>query len=268
MRQAERWALLLILGSTVSCAAVITEKNREAARIKYDLGVTSLNRGENRVALRELLSAVDLDADLPEAHNALALVFHNLGRTDDALKHYTDAVRLNPKFTEAWNNLGTLYVELHRYDEAIAAFKTCLNDLLYATPSLAEGNMGWAYYQKGNIDDAMMHIGNAVATNPQFCRGYEWLTRIALEQNRPADVVANGKRFQKYCVNDATIGSSLTPEYLKEMQYYLALGHLKQGNRDAARQMLALCAIDSDGLGFADKCAQSLRSLQGATRSP
>ena len=258
------WAVCgtLALSMSLACVTVASDKNRSAARIKYDLSIASINQGDTREALRNLLAALELDPGLPEAHNALGLVYHRIGHLEDAQQHYSEAVRLNPKFSEAFNNLGTLYIDLHRYDDAIAAFQVALDDLLYTTPYLAEGNMGWAYYQKGDMDQALSHIGNAVATNPQFCRGYEWLARIGVEHDRPADVVANSKRFQKYCANDASVATAVAPEYLREMQYYLGIGHLKQGHREAARAALTQCAVGGpEAQGFAGKCAQSLRTL-------
>jgi Tfp pilus assembly protein PilF len=126
--------------------------------------------------------------------------------------------------------------------------------------------MGWAYYQKGDVTLAQEHIGNAVASDPQFCRGYEWLMRIALAQDRGGDAVANGRRFYKHCVQNGKVAATLQPDYRAEIDYYLALGHLKQGNRPAAQALLQSCAAQTGEAvppgSFAAKCAASLKAMR------
>lgn len=258
----------LILGFN-ACTPVVTAKNRASARISYDLGINAFDRGDNREALRALTASAKEDPYLPDAHHALGLVYHSMGKLDQSLAQYREALRLRPKFSEASNNMGILLIDMGHYDDAVQAFEFALSDILYATPTLAEGNMGWAYYQMGKVDLAVEHIGNAVASDPQFCRGYEWLMRIALNQDKAADAVANGRRFYKHCVNNGRIAATLQPDYRAEIDYYLALGHLKQGNRIAAVALLTSCAGPNSELAdpadtptFAARCAQSLKSLR------
>lgn len=251
-------ALLALAG----CAGPATEANQQGARIHHDIGINSLDRGDMRGALSELLIAVDLDPQNPQVHQALGLVFHAMGHSDDALEHYKKALELKPGYSEAHNNLGILLIDLGRYDEAIDHFKKALADILYQTPSLAEGNMGWAWYKKGDVEKARMHLRNAVAQNARFCRGYLWLARIGVDRSDGPDVVANGRRFEKHCMNDAAVAKTLPAEYVREMQYYLGVGYLKQGDRESARKAFAACGVVDAAGEFAPKCVSSMRSLE------
>lgn len=244
------------------CAPTVSDKDRASARIHYDIGVASLGRGDERGALRELLLAVELDPELPQARNALGLVYHALGKLDEAYAQYKEAVRLKPGFSEAYNNLGVLLIDMGRYDEAIAAFKVALQDILYATPSLAEGNLGWAYYKKGDVEQAQRHLRNAVAATPGFCRGYEWLARIALDQDHGDEAVASVKRFRKYCVDDPAVAKDIAPAYVHAMDYYLGLGYLKLGDSSSAREAFAACADEGAESEFQARCVASLESLR------
>ena len=144
---------------------------------------------------------------------------------------------------------------------AIDAFDQALSDILYKTPSLAEGNMGWAYYRMGKADQGIKHIRNAVATNPKFCRGYEWLARIALEKDDAKGVARSYERFDKYCARDEQIGKILAPETLHQMKYYLGLSLVKSGEHDAARAVFSQCALPEADSGFGAQCQTSLREL-------
>lgn len=249
------------LAALTACATTTTQKDRARAQIQYDIAVAEMNKGDMRGALRDLLVAIEADPTLPQAHNALGLVYHALGRPDDALDHYQEAVRLDPGFSQAHNNLGSLLTDLGRYEEAIVHFDKAVSDILYPTPSLAEGNMGWAFYKKGDTEQGVKHLRNAVATNPKFCRGYEWLMRIGLDTDDTEQVVGSCRRFDKYCRQDQEILGLMAPAYRQEIGYYCGLGYLKAGDREAARAELQACA-DPDGGTFATRCAQSLSSLQ------
>jgi type IV pilus assembly protein PilF len=250
------WALAL------ACAPTISQKDRATAQIDYDVAVAAMNRGDMRAALRDLLAATELDPTMAEVHNALGLVYHDLGKPDDALTHYQKAVKLRPDFSDAHNSFGTLLTDLGRYDEAIEQFKIALSDILYATPFLAEGNMGWAYYRKGDVENALKHLGNAVATSPTFCRGYTWLARIALDRNQPEQALAQVKRFEKYCVKDAAVASGVPATYIHTMRYYFGLASLKLGDRSAAKDAFRDCANAEADSEPGQDCRRALHELE------
>ncbi|MEZ4272088.1 MAG: tetratricopeptide repeat protein [Myxococcota bacterium] len=252
-------ALWMSVGA--ACSPAVSQKEMAQAKIHYDIAVRQMNGGDMRGALRELLATVEFDPYLAHAHNALGLVYHSLGHTDEALQHYQKAVQLDPKFSAAQNNYGTLLTALGRYDEAIKSFSIAVGDILYPTPSMAEGNMGWAYYKKGDVEQGIRHLGNAIATDPKFCRGYEWLMRIGLDTDRPEMAISNHARFQRRCVKDPNIGPGIPTVYLQQMDYYLGLGHLKQGDRQTARTTFEKCAHRGES-DYGDKCSMSLAALQ------
>jgi type IV pilus assembly protein PilF len=245
----------------LACSGPVSEADAASARIHHDIAVANLDRGDMRGALRELLVAVDLDPQMPEVHYALGLVYHAMHKSSEALEHYEKALALKPNYSEAHNDFGALLIDLGRYDDAIEHFKKALGDILYATPSLAEGNLGWAYYKKGDVEQARQHLRNAVAQNPKFCRGYEWLARIGVERGDAAEAVANVKRFEKYCLADAQVAKTLDPEYVREMHYYLGVGYQKQGDREGARRAFASCAV-ADTSEYGSRCMQSLHALE------
>jgi len=244
-----------------TCAHVVNEQDRLQAQTRYDLGVTSLTQGDTRTALQELLAAVALDPYLPQAHHGLGLLYQSLDRKTEALTHYDKAVELKPNFSDAHNNLGTLLLDLARYDEAIEHFNQAVSDILYATPSLAFGNMGWAYYKKGDYTTGLKHLQNAVAINPQFCRGYDWLLQMALSQNDSTLAETYTKRFEKYCLNNTKIANTLKPVYVQEMRYKMAQGLLNRGDKKSAQLNLEACIRLKTESVSQNQCEQALASL-------
>ena len=67
-----------------ACATTsqVSDKNRFLAQTHYDIAITSFETGDLRESLRELLKTVELNPQLPEAHNALGMVYHALEHLD------------------------------------------------------------------------------------------------------------------------------------------------------------------------------------------
>src|SRR6516225_504148 len=187
---------LAAAGVLGSCVHIPTDKERQGAEAHYDLGINAQAAGDVRGALKEFEESLKLDDDFAEAHNAIAVLLHiSFDKKDDAEKHYKQALEIRPTFSEAKVNLGNLYLDEGRLDEAIALYQQALNDMLYATPYIAEANLGWAYFKKGNSAQALEHLRAAVTTNPQFCLGYKDLGMV---QDAKGDLTAACTEFGRF----------------------------------------------------------------------
>jgi type IV pilus biogenesis/stability protein PilW len=216
------------------------------------MGVEYVAQGDLRKALRELTSALELNPDYGRAHLALGLVYHGMREYDRALHHYQQALESPPCRSVAFNNMGTLLVDMERYDDAIAAFGEALQDILYPTPAHAEGNMGWAYYKKGDVERSIVLLQGAVASQPNFCRGYGWLAQIGHETERHAVVEQAHRRYLRYCMQDAAVAAEIPALFRAQMDYFLGSALVVQGRKDEAGPLLAHCSSIDGGLG--DRC--------------
>ena len=251
----------ILLALSVACAHVPTDKERSMAKSQYDIAVENFRQARNRDALRALLSAVELNPEEAKIRNLLGIVYHTLGRLKQGAEHYEAAVELDPGFSEAHNNFGTLLIDLGRYDEAIEHFRVALNDILYPTPSFTEGNMGWAFYLKGDSHRARSLLKNAVSRTPNFCRGYEWLVRIGLDGKVHKEVDRYYGRFQKFCMNNDQTRESLPLTWIDEMHYLKGRSLLERVNVEEARVILAQCAIRELPDGQLSLCEQTRSAL-------
>jgi len=187
---------LAAAGLLGSCVHIPTEKERQGAEAHYDLGINAQSSGDVRGALKEFEESLKLDPDFADAHNALGVLLHlSFDRKDEAEKHYKQALELRPTFSEAKVNLGNLYLDQGRLDEAITLYEQALNDMLYATPYIAETNLGWAYFKKGNSPQALAHLRAAVTQAPAFCLGYK---DLGLVQDARGDLAAACTEFGRF----------------------------------------------------------------------
>lgn len=252
--------LLLALGLS-ACAAEISEKDSVDARIQYDLGVDHLSKNNVPGALSAFTASERLDPTFPDLHSGLGLVYISINRLDDAERHFKRALDLKPAYSDVRNNLGLLYLIKGKYDEAIEQFKIALNDVLYGTPSHAEGNMGYAYYKKGDNKKALKHLKNATLVNPKFCRGYLWLGEIYQAGNELKDAERYLDRFIERCVLDANLKASVDAAAQSEAYLRLAQVTLAAGNAPRARSAFQACIDSGRDTPHHDVCDDALKSL-------
>jgi type IV pilus assembly protein PilF len=239
--------LLLLAG----CRHVPTEKELQGAQIHYDLGVQAQQANDVQGAFKEFQAALSLDPRMAEAHNAIGILLHlSFQKYDDAISHFRTALEIRPNFSEVKTNLGNVFLDQSRFDEAIALYEEALNDMLYSTPFIAQGNLGWAMYKKGNVAQALDHIKAAVTLNPRFCLGYKNLGLIYDAQGNQEEACRQYGKYREHC-------PEVADAYYREG---VCLGKL--GRPAEAREKLAACQAKAQNDQIKDDCRQLQEKLQ------
>jgi tetratricopeptide (TPR) repeat protein len=250
-----RWAVPFLLG-LYGCKHSPTEKELQGAQIHYDLGIQQQQAGEVQMAYSEFQKALELDPKFAEAHNASGILLHlSFQRIDEAIGHYQRAIALRPNFSEAKTNMANAYLDQGKYEEAIRLYREVLNDMLYPTPYIAQGNLGWALYRSANgnkeqIQKAEDHIRSAVTLNPKFCLGYKNLGIVLDEQGRVADACKALSRYRDNC-----------PE-VADAYYREGVCLAKLGDVPGAKRSFASCEAKAPGEAMKDTCHRLLEHLQ------
>ena len=136
-------------------------------------------RGNYPLALSNLLEAVRLNPNNPEAQNNLGLAYYVRKKYDEALTHISKAIELDPTYTDAKNNRGRLYTDMGQYDKALKDLLEAKNDLTYTKGGKILSNLGYAYFQKGDYKKAQRTLAEAARTN-RDCFSYNYYGRTLL----------------------------------------------------------------------------------------
>ena len=124
-------ALNYLLDGQLEQGIVILEKVAAAAPLvtapRIDLGMAYHRQGNLDAAERNLLQALDLNADHPVAHNELGIVYRKTGRFAAAKRHYEAAIAVFPGYHHARRNLAILCdLYLGDYDCALDQYEAYL----------------------------------------------------------------------------------------------------------------------------------------------
>ena len=184
----------------------------------YQLGVENFRNRRVEAAVDELEKAVKADPENADAYNMLGLIALNQGhdyvmqveaadclkgrdaemvRSDSVRKfrHAETLVRksleLRPVFPEASNNLAVTLLQLQEWDGAILASMTALKDPTYTQPEVARANLGWAYFQKKDLQNAWKELHEATSRAPGFCVGRYRMAKIYADRGDFDQAVAH-----------------------------------------------------------------------------
>ncbi len=121
-----------------------------------------------RRAVGEYVAAQELNADRPEAHLNLALLFTREKQFGDAESQLRDALSLRPSFVPAAVNLADLYREMGRDAEG----ERVLRDAIARSPEDAtlQLALGLSLIRQGRRKEALDHLAAAARLDPANAR--------------------------------------------------------------------------------------------------
>jgi tetratricopeptide (TPR) repeat protein len=165
--------------------------------------------------------------------------FYEQGNYDRAVGEAKEAVQLDPDDGSAWTLLGMAYARKGSYCQAVQSLERALT--LGFRGNMAPGGegffnspwywVGYAYYQDGQLDEAIAAFKKAVETRGDLAASYEWLSGSCLRQGD-----------YDTAIDAATKGLALTdpverfwhPYYLRNRSLcFLVTGHFDEALEDA-----------------------------------
>lgn len=138
----------------------------------------------------ELHAALERRPAAVPLRTLLGVVLHVQGRTDEAAAAYARALDVDANAAVAANNLAWLYAERGtNLDVALQLAQTAKRRL--PDESRVSDTLGWVYYKKGMVSEAVAALRDAVDRNPedaeaQYHRGVALLKNGDLEHAREA----------------------------------------------------------------------------------
>jgi predicted CXXCH cytochrome family protein len=165
----------------------------EAAEVVAGTPTDSLPAGVGKAlsrAINEYVAAQELNADRPEAHLNLALLFVRQKQYGRARSELDNARSLDPAFAPAAINLADLDRELGREDEG----ERILVDAIRRSPGDAslEHALGLLLVREGRESEALAHLAEAAQldpTNARFAYVYAVALNGAGQTNKAIDVL-------------------------------------------------------------------------------
>ena len=169
---------------------------QRAARVNVELGQGYMQRGDNKVALEKLQTAIRLDPSSVDANTVIAVLYERVGLMEKAETHYRRATELAPENGEVLNNYGTHLCRTQRFAEADAMFQRAMKDPFYPSPASLLGNAGSCAMQAGNSTEAENYFRLALQLDARQPQALYQLAQIALDSGNALSARAFIQRYE------------------------------------------------------------------------
>lgn len=219
----KRILCILLTLSLSSCAAgkIKEQEIKKQANASRELGIVYIHEAKYSLALQEMLKAEALAPEDSDIQNCLGLIYMGKKRIDLAINHFNKALDLSPNYTAARNNLATAYLAEEKWDQAIEALQKVLTDMLFTTSHFPLSNMGWAYYNKKQYDQAEKYYKEALSYQPKYVIAMRGLAKTYIAMNKIPDALSILEKA-------LSITPRFAPLYMELGEAYTASGNYKE----------------------------------------
>ena len=129
---------------------------------------TPANRFPHEKAIREYRRALELNPNLDEARNQLALVYCHIGAFDEALEESHKAIMTNPNNNLAQFRIGQTLNFQGKYEQAMSVLRAIPQD---ANPALVGHQTAWALFNIGRREEASATLEQLLGDYPEDSGG-------------------------------------------------------------------------------------------------
>lgn len=231
----------------------------KVSRAEYDLANDEWKHGRIRSAMEHAQKASAADDTHAEAHHFVAILYMALCQTegdcrwDEAERYARKAVASDSEFRPARHTLGVIFIQEKKYDDAIAILRPLAEDILYKTPELAWYDLGGAYIEKGDVDQAVDALSKAIALKPTFC----WANfRLGLAWEKKGNWDKAEDELSRAVEPESPQCKNLQDAYEARARV-----RTKVGKKDLARQDFETCARLSIATPAGKSCATALAKM-------
>lgn len=229
-------------------AIAFLQSNDEAFYVRGAVNYVRAGDAKKQLEIDGCLTGVDAEAIAREMDERLVA----------ANKDFVHATELAPTLSEAWAIQGVVATLQGASDDAIRLFGKALeNPARLTSVGLTRANLGWAYFQKGDMVAAAKELLLAVQFQPGMCVATYRLGRVYFERKEweKAAEQFQDVRDQPDC--QAAAQSSLQ----QEARLYLMKTRIEQGLTGDARAARDACLSILPKSCFAAQCRSEGASL-------
>jgi tetratricopeptide (TPR) repeat protein len=252
--------------------------NVEASQKRYDLASDEVTRGDLDSAETEAKTALSEDpqnADAAELIGDIYLLradqktqFIEIDQCaqgqeaddyaqsrDDALKlaehWFNEAIAMKNDDARAMDNLGVAAINLKDWDQVVKVDTDAIGIEDFPARYLAEGDLGWAYYNKGDLLHALEQLKLALSQGQDYCLGNYRLAEVYFAQGQLDDAQQSA----------TVVDQKFNTCPIQENERLLGLIRVKQNDLPGAASYFKKCLSISPKSCVANDCSRYLQQV-------
>ncbi len=197
-----------------------SEKQTQKAKLHLKLGTAHYSNQKYHRALKEFMTANELDPDNPLILTNLGIAYFALDRLPIGEKMIRRALEIEPSYTDARVNLAKVQIEMGLVELAIKNLKICEEDLTYSDTDNIHYHYGLALFKLKDFVGAEEKFKLTLEKHPKHCFAMLYYGRSLFER----------KLYRTASESlDEAIGLC-EGQRLDDAHFYSALSHYKINN--------------------------------------
>jgi HD-GYP domain-containing protein (c-di-GMP phosphodiesterase class II)/Tfp pilus assembly protein PilF len=248
--RASRPALVVLLALSLAAAPRPAAAQSSAdAEQRFSTGIMHLREGRADLALEELKKAVKEDPKSPYFQKGLGLAYAAKREWKDAIACFRKALELNPYYVDVHNDLGAALIGSGDREGGRSEFLSAYSDPTNPTPEISARNLGEAYLEEKNYDQAAVWFKTSLSRNKGYPAAYIGLAQTLVATGRLDEAIATLEQGLQEVPGDADLLLSLGQACAKGGRFAEARSHLEEAlqkdpagpaGRTAAEQLKTL----------------------------
>ncbi|MEN3028683.1 MAG: tetratricopeptide repeat protein [Aquificaceae bacterium] len=103
-----------------------------------------------------------------EAYTYMGWAYSMMGEFERAIELCLKAIEIDPEFGNPYNDIGSYLIALGRLEEAAPWLKRAISARRYEPRHYPHMNLARLYLMKGQFEDALMEVENAIRIAPDY----------------------------------------------------------------------------------------------------
>ncbi|KKR95758.1 MAG: hypothetical protein UU48_C0043G0003 [Candidatus Uhrbacteria bacterium GW2011_GWF2_41_16] len=151
-----------------------------------------------------------------------------MDKLQGAVDSFKKALTIDPSYSDARTNLGIVYGKMDQWDDAINEFNKALSNPKYTTPQIAHYNLGYAYFNKGDYQSAIVEFKEAAKIQPEIAMFYQLLGNSYTKLDMTKDAITAYEEAKRLDPANVDIYYNLGFAYYKEEKRSEAMNAFKK----------------------------------------
>jgi tetratricopeptide (TPR) repeat protein len=256
--------LALLVVALSGCRALFGEAalaDHEVARAAThrSRGALLLREGKLEMAIREYMSAVEINPYDAETHFGYGEALRLKGLTADAERELERALEIDPSHHDARLNLCGLFLAQERWKDAIAQADVLIATPTFLNPARAYVNRAWAFYSEGDLAKAQDDLQRALSIDSSMFQAHLNLGIVLYERGETLEAM---KTFDRALQILEKFGKRAPARASAEARFRMAQAHVKLGQRDKALEQLRQAAAQENAAPWSERAREYLAMLE------
>jgi protein O-GlcNAc transferase len=217
----------IVLSSLSYSVLARDQKTGGDAEARFSAGLAHLREGRAELAVEEIKKAVHQDDKNPYFYKGLGQAYAQQRRFKEAIEAFRKSLELSPYFVDVRNDLGMALILSGKREEGRKEFLTAFSDPTNPAPEMTARNLGQAYLEDKNYDEAVRWFRSSIARNKVYADPYLGVAEALTATGRVEEAVIQLQAGVREAPDDPAMHTGLGEVLLKAGRFTEARAELE-----------------------------------------